>query len=201
MSSEESGTNFGFVFLSFHQVQFLHQGYLIHLRVGQVSVLEFIVTNTPQFHIRFFNWGNNTKSVLDESEHNFPDSLIKQLTIVAATDNFSSHYKLGAGVVSDLFIVKQSKQNMTQNNTALAQDQKGKAKMGQGDTKPSQTKNSPSSVVLPAQRLVSKAEDKNKRVEVRMTQASREINGLRLYNQFTALDSLNDHDWAICLVS
>lgn len=61
--------------------------------------------------------------------------------------------------------------------------------------KPSHTEKSPSLVVLPAQRLVSKAEDKNKRGEgPGTTQANIEVNGLRLYNQYSALDSLEDQD-------
>ncbi|KAL0855408.1 hypothetical protein Bca101_060561 [Brassica carinata] len=94
-------------------------------------------------------------------------------------------FKLG------LKFVKQSK---SQNDTASVLDTKGKMKMGQSEIKPSHKETSPSSEASTAQRLLSKGEDKNKRGEVRMTKASREVNVLKLYNQFSALDSLKDQD-------
>lgn len=79
------------------------------------------------------------------------------------------------------------------NDAVLVTDQKGKGKVDQEEMKPKREEN-PRAINLPAQRIYSKGEEAYKIKGQKMTQESRSVNGLSLYNKFSALDMLNDQD-------
>lgn len=69
-------------------------------------------------------------------------------------------------------------------------DIKGKAKVGLEEIGPKTRNAGPREEALPAQRSDFEVEDKKRREsKVQMTQEVRRENGLKLYNQFSALDA------------
>lgn len=80
-----------------------------------------------------------------------------------------------------------------QNDAVLVTDKKGKGKVGQADQKPKREE-SPRAINVPAQRIYSKGEEEDKIKGQRMTKESGSVNGLKLYNKFTALDMVDDQD-------
>lgn len=82
------------------------------------------------------------------------------------------------------------KRNDVQNNSAVVMDVKGKAKVGLEEIGPKTRNAGPREEALPAQRSDFEVEDKKRREsKVQMTQEVRRENGLKLYNQFSALDA------------
>ncbi|CAN6818947.1 unnamed protein product [Brassica oleracea] len=82
------------------------------------------------------------------------------------------------------------KRNDVQNNSAVVMDVKGKAKVGLEEIGSKTKKTGPCEIASPAQRWDFEVEDKKSREsKVQMTQEVRRENGLKLYDQFSALDS------------